>query len=73
MLHIYAMLNDPALRLSVIIPAYNEELRLPQTLGHAIEYLKAQPYSSEILVVNDGSTDGTEQTVYAQDSARGFA
>jgi dolichyl-phosphate beta-glucosyltransferase len=63
------MLNEPALRLSVIIPAFNEELRLPQTLGHAIDYLKAQPYRSEILVVNDGSTDGTEQTVYAQHSA----
>jgi dolichyl-phosphate beta-glucosyltransferase len=64
-----AMLNDPAIRLSVIIPAYNEELRLPQTLAHAIEYLKAQQYSSEILVVNDGSTDRTEQTVYTQDPA----
>jgi dolichyl-phosphate beta-glucosyltransferase len=69
MLPIYAMLNDPAIRLSVIIPAYNEELRLPHTLAHAIEYLKAQPYKSEILVVNDGSTDGTEQAVYTQDPA----
>jgi dolichyl-phosphate beta-glucosyltransferase len=63
------MLNDPTIRLSVIIPAYNEELRLPRTLNHAIEYLKPQPYSSEILVVNDGSVDGTEKVVREQNPA----
>jgi len=62
------MRNDPAVRLSVIIPAYNEELRLPRTLGHAIEYLKSQAYGSEILVVNDGSTDATGQVVRSQDT-----
>lgn len=51
------------IHLSVVIPAYNEELRIPETLGQSIEYLKSQPYSSEIIVVNDGSTDGTEQAV----------
>jgi dolichyl-phosphate beta-glucosyltransferase len=56
-------MNQPGIRLSVIMPAYNEELRLPRTLRQTIEYLKAQPYSSEILVVNDGSTDGTERIV----------
>ncbi len=49
--------------LSVVIPAYNEELRISNTLDQSIEYLKSQPYSSEIIVVNDGSTDGTEQAV----------
>jgi dolichyl-phosphate beta-glucosyltransferase len=63
------MVIDPAIRLSLIIPAYNEELRLPQTLGHAIEYLRSQPYSSEIIVVDDGSTDGTEQVVRKKDPA----
>jgi dolichyl-phosphate beta-glucosyltransferase len=63
------MVIDPAIRLSVIIPAYNEELRLPQTLGHAIEYLRSQPFSSEILVVDDGSTDETEQVVRKKDPA----
>jgi dolichyl-phosphate beta-glucosyltransferase len=47
-------------RLSVIIPAFNEELRLPHTLHQSVEYLKGQSYDSEIIVVNDGSTDGTE-------------
>jgi len=56
-------MNQPGVQLSVIMPAYNEELRVPRTLHQTIEYLKGQPYSSEILVVNDGSTDGTERIV----------
>jgi dolichyl-phosphate beta-glucosyltransferase len=62
------MPNNSGIRLSVIIPAYNEELRLPRTLSHAIEYLGAQSYSSEIIVVNDGSTDGTERIVRERNS-----
>jgi dolichyl-phosphate beta-glucosyltransferase len=57
------MPNQPDIRLSVVIPAYNEELRLPQTLRQSIEFLNAQPYTAEIVVVNDGSTDGTERVV----------
>jgi dolichyl-phosphate beta-glucosyltransferase len=60
------MVNQPGVQLSVIIPAYNEELRLPRTLSQSLEYLKAQPYSSEIIVVNDGSTDGTDRIVREQ-------
>jgi dolichyl-phosphate beta-glucosyltransferase len=56
------MLNKN-IHLSVIIPAYNEELRLPRTLDETIEYLKVQRYNSEILVVDDGSEDGTERVV----------
>lgn len=48
-------------RLSAIIPAYNEESRLPRTLGHAVHYLQSQSYASEVIVVNDGSSDGTER------------
>jgi dolichyl-phosphate beta-glucosyltransferase len=57
------------IRLSVIIPAYNEESRLPHTLRQSIEYLKAQSYDSEIIVVNDGSTDGTERVVRERSSS----
>jgi dolichyl-phosphate beta-glucosyltransferase len=56
------------IRLSVIIPAYNEELRLPRTLSRSIEYLKAQSYDSEMIVVNDGSTDETERVIREQSS-----
>jgi dolichyl-phosphate beta-glucosyltransferase len=63
------MLNQPAVRLSVIIPAFNEKLRLPHTLSESMEYLETQSYNSEIIVVNDGSTDGTERVVREQRSA----
>ena len=44
---------------SIIIPAYNEERRLPTTLAAIVSFLNAQPYASEIIVVDDGSSDGT--------------
>ncbi len=47
------------IHLSVIIPAYNEEKRLPKTLFEIDKYLRRQTYNYEILVVNDGSTDKT--------------
>jgi dolichyl-phosphate beta-glucosyltransferase len=49
--------------LSVVIPAYNEEKRIPNTLNDVMEYLKSQPYTSEVLVVDDGSKDGTAEAV----------
>jgi dolichyl-phosphate beta-glucosyltransferase len=57
------MATPSDIKLSVIIPAYNEELRLPDTLAKSIEYLAAQNYGSEIIIVNDGSSDGTERVV----------
>jgi len=45
--------------LSIIIPAYNEELRLPSTLEQIIQFLEQQSYSSEVLVVENGSQDRT--------------
>ncbi|MFQ5943299.1 MAG: dolichyl-phosphate beta-glucosyltransferase [Anaerolineales bacterium] len=45
--------------LSLIIPAYNEEQRLPRTLTKIQAFLKDQPYESEILVVENGSNDRT--------------
>ena len=49
--------------LSVIIPAYNEEHRLPKTLREIDKYLSEQDYSYEIIVVSDGSTDRTPDIV----------
>jgi dolichyl-phosphate beta-glucosyltransferase len=52
--------------ISVIIPAYNEEKRLPSTLARVIEYVDAKRFSfAEILVVDDGSRDGTVAAVSA--------
>src|SRR3989344_1515731 len=45
--------------LSVIVPAYNEEDRIPKTLRRFQEYFSTQPYNYEILVVDDGSKDRT--------------
>lgn len=50
-------------RLSVVIPAYNEEQRLPGTLDDVLSYLARQDYSAEVLVVDDGSGDGTADAV----------
>jgi len=45
--------------LSIVIPAYNEERRLPRTLARVMEYLETQPYPAEVIVVDDGSADNT--------------
>jgi dolichyl-phosphate beta-glucosyltransferase len=49
--------------LSVIIPAYNEEHRLPRTLDHLMRYLARQSYPAEVVVVVNGSTDRTAEVV----------
>lgn len=51
--------------LSIVIPAYNEENRIGRTLAGTFEYLGAQSYDSEVLVVNDGSRDRTAEKVLA--------
>src|SRR5436190_6107465 len=48
-----------ALSLSVVIPAFNEERRLGSTLVEIARYLETQPWTWEIRVVDDGSTDAT--------------
>ncbi len=47
------------MHLSFIIPAYNESRRIGETLVKAHDYLHRQDYGWEILVVDDGSADGT--------------
>ena len=46
-------------RLSVVIPMYNEAARMRQSLPRLLSYLAAQPYSFEIIAVDDGSADNT--------------
>lgn len=50
-------------KLSVVIPAYNEEERIEKTLLAVSEFLKKQSFDYEILVVNDGSKDKTAEVV----------
>jgi len=45
--------------LSIIIPSYNEESRLPVTLERIAEYLADSGLKAEVVVVDDGSKDGT--------------
>ena len=51
-------LNDRS-DLSIVIPSYNEESRLPETLQRIAEYLPTLGLRTEVLVVDDGSTDRT--------------
>lgn len=50
-------------KLSVVIPAFNEATRLKNTLPQIINFFKNQKYSSEIIIVDDGSTDHTKDVV----------
>jgi glycosyltransferase involved in cell wall biosynthesis len=45
--------------LSIVIPAHNEENRLPRTLGQIFAFLENQPFSSEVIIVENGSSDRT--------------
>lgn len=55
--------NDESIGISVVVPAYNEERRLPPTLIDMIDFLDANIPSYEIIVVDDGSTDQTAEVV----------
>jgi len=49
--------------LSIVIPAYNEQRRLPPTLQAILHYLQGKSFDWEIVVVDDGSQDATSQAV----------
>ena len=51
--------------LTIVIPAYNEERRLPSMLEKVTSYLDQQPYAAEVLVVENGSTDRTTEIAEA--------
>jgi dolichyl-phosphate beta-glucosyltransferase len=50
-------------KLSVIIPAYNEEHRITETLQSVSSFLQKQAFDYEIIVVSDGSKDSTASVV----------
>ena len=73
--------------ISVVVPAYNEEIRLKSTLPHLWRALNRRFAAFEVIVVDDGSSDGTAQVVsqfsddhpnvrlisYPQNRGKGFA
>ena len=51
------------IRLSIIVPAFNEARRLPATLDRLVAYAESRPFSTEVLVVDNASTDSTKAIV----------
>lgn len=45
--------------LSIIIPAYNEEARLPKTLESINTYLETKTFLAEVIIVDNASSDNT--------------
>jgi dolichyl-phosphate beta-glucosyltransferase len=56
-------ITSPAVDLSIIVPAYNEERRLPPTLIDIIDFFDRKALSYEVLVIDDGSKDTTAEVV----------
>ncbi|MFD9244991.1 glycosyltransferase [Streptomyces sp. NPDC059556] len=49
----------PRVELELLIPAYNEQRRLPSTVAATVEFLAGRPWSSAVVVVDNNSADGT--------------
>ncbi|KAL1825085.1 hypothetical protein ACET3Z_011863 [Daucus carota] len=63
-------ISDPAEKyLSLVVPAFNEELRLPGALEETMNYLqrraaKDKSFTYEVIIVDDGSVDGTKRVAF---------
>jgi len=55
--------SESRIELSIVVPAHNEAKRLPASLDALRAFLSAQPFPSELIVADDGSTDGTAELV----------
>jgi dolichyl-phosphate beta-glucosyltransferase len=56
-------LDAPVPFLSIVVPVFNEEPRIRRSLQALSRYLDNQPYSWEVIIVDDGSTDATRDAV----------
>jgi dolichyl-phosphate beta-glucosyltransferase len=56
---IFVSMSATGVELSIVIPAYNEEPRLPASLARIAAYIRASGRETEVVVVDDGSRDGT--------------
>ncbi len=63
-------LRRPPCHLEVLMPSLNEARRLPDTLARTVAYLEAQPYSSSIVVIDNGSVDRTVDVASSTPSGR---
>jgi len=59
----FAVDIDNDIFLSIVIPAYNEEKRLSRTISEIAKYLASFSFKSELIIVDDGSTDRTAQLI----------
>ncbi len=51
------------IKISILVPAYNEETRIPKFLKELLKFADNNLESYEIIVINDGSSDKTKETV----------
>ena len=49
--------------ISILVPAYNEETRIPKFLNELLKFASTNLDKYEIIVINDGSSDQTKETV----------
>src|SRR5215470_7642408 len=50
-------------KFSIVIPAYNEHMRIGETLQRIVDYLHEQKWNAEVVAVDDGSRDDTAQII----------
>jgi len=67
---IYQYNDKSFMKLSLVIPAYNEAARIEQSLAQILGYLAEVSQPAEIIVVDDGSTDTTAEKVQAMAASR---
>lgn len=52
-------MEEKHVALSLVVPAYNEESRIGGSIKRILDFLKSKPYTWELIIVDDGSSDGT--------------